>query len=152
MKYTVYVDDNTHFMDESERFKLGEYETAEDAVKAAKYLVDKFLVQNYKPDMLSETLYENYTIFGKDPFIVPQDEESKFSAWDYAKEQCRIICNGGFPDKVFSMKETDDNTFDEKFYELIKPTLMDAWRMVLEQMAEKEREKAKVPLISDEVQ
>jgi hypothetical protein len=152
MKYTVYVDCNYHFKDESERYKLGEYETAEEALKAARYLVDEFLVRNYKPHMLSETLYENYKMFGKDPFIVPQNEESKFSAWDYAKEQCQVICDGGFVNKVFSMKQTGDDTFDEKFYELIKPMLFDAWQDALRQMEEEKQAKTKVPLISDEIQ
>lgn len=35
-KYEVYVDDNFHFMDESERYKLGAFETCEEAIAACK--------------------------------------------------------------------------------------------------------------------
>jgi hypothetical protein len=31
-KYEVYVDDNFHFLDESERYRLGAFETCEEAV------------------------------------------------------------------------------------------------------------------------
>ena len=41
--YTVEVDDNYHYMNESERYTLGEYDTWEEALAAAKKVVDDFL-------------------------------------------------------------------------------------------------------------
>jgi len=92
--YTVRVDDNYHYMDESERFTLGEYETWDEAVAAAKKLVDDFLSENYKPGMIAGDLYVCYTMFGEDPFIVGDRPESKeaFSGWDYAKARCEDLC------------------------------------------------------------
>ena len=33
-KYSVYVDDNYHYMDESERYKKGDYATLDEAIAA----------------------------------------------------------------------------------------------------------------------
>ena len=35
-RYTVYVDDNFHHGDESERYELGQFATADEAIAAAK--------------------------------------------------------------------------------------------------------------------
>ena len=43
----------------------------------------------------AEALYELYTHFGDDPFIVVvdgADEKVEFSAWDDAKARSRIVC------------------------------------------------------------
>ncbi|HEX4077749.1 MAG TPA: hypothetical protein VHX61_02590 [Rhizomicrobium sp.] len=39
MTYTVFVDDNYHYMDASERYTLGEFETLKAAVDACKLIV-----------------------------------------------------------------------------------------------------------------
>ena len=91
MKYKVLVDDNFHYMDESERHSYGEYETCEEAVSAAKKIVDDFLTSNYKFGMTADDLYDHYQSFGGDPFIIPSDNNCRFSAWNYAKQRCREI-------------------------------------------------------------
>ena len=73
-KYEVYVDDNFHYMDESERYKLGDFETCEEAVAACKKIVDEFLEQGYEKGMSFKELYEGYIGFGEDPFIVSGDK------------------------------------------------------------------------------
>jgi len=87
--YKVEVDDNFHFMDEDERWCLGEFATYEEALAAAKRMVEEF----FGDDIVGETaeeLFEGYTMMGDDPFIVPfagaSVPKSHFSAWDYAKE------------------------------------------------------------------
>ena len=92
-KYEVYVDDNFHFMDESERYKLGEYKTCEEAVSICKKIVDEFLEKGYKEGMSFNELYEGYVGFGEDPFIISDDKTCFFSAWKYAKERCAELCN-----------------------------------------------------------
>jgi len=91
MKYTVFVDDNFHYMDEEERYKLGEFDTREEALAAAKKIVDEFLDPSYEPWMTAHEMYEGYVMFGEDPFIVPDDPADRFSAWDYAKERCAML-------------------------------------------------------------
>jgi hypothetical protein len=96
MAYVVYVDDNYHYMDESERYKVGEFETCEAAQDTCRRIVDEFLLQNYKPGQTPKQLYELYTMFGEDPFIVGKPE-CAFSAWTYAKERVEEICQNPSP-------------------------------------------------------
>ena len=102
--YTVYVDDNYHYMDESERYTLGEFDTYQTALKAAKNLVDESLAHLYKKGMSERELYSAYHFFGEDPFISPDEGNPRFSAWDFAKERCPVICgkatSGGLLKKI----------------------------------------------------
>ena len=95
-EYKVLVDDNFHYQVEEERYELGTYATAEEAVGACRKLVDEWLMHTYKPGMTAARLYELYVCFGDDPFIVgPPDTRAatRFSAWDYAQERAAAICN-----------------------------------------------------------
>lgn len=94
MTYKLLVDDNYHYMDESERYQYGTYDTLTAAVQAAQRIVDDYLASAYQPGMTAEELYRSYTTFGEDPFIVPTDnnsEPSNFSAWRYARERCEQL-------------------------------------------------------------
>jgi len=92
MAFTVYVDDNFHYRDAEERYKLGEYETLDAAIAACKGIVDDFLTTNYKPGMSAAGLCGQYAAFGEDPFIAGAGVTSPFSAWDYARQRCEAIC------------------------------------------------------------
>lgn len=92
MKYKVLVDDNFHYMDESERQELGEFDTREKAIAAWKKIVYEFLYENYKPGMTSDELHAQYTLYGEDPYIVASDEKVPFSAWEYASVKAKQIC------------------------------------------------------------
>jgi hypothetical protein len=94
-RYEVYVDDNFHFMDENERYKLGEFETCDEATAACKKIVDEFLETGYKKGMSFKELYEGYVGFGEDPFIVSGDKACFFSAWGYAKKRSAELCGEG---------------------------------------------------------
>jgi len=89
-KFTIYVNDNFHYMDEDERYTLGVYDTEEEALQAAKRIVDEFLIRSYEPGISAAQLYDSYITFGKDPWIDP----SPFNAWHYAKERCNELCEG----------------------------------------------------------
>lgn len=95
MTYKVFVDDNFHSMDESERYALGEYATLEAAIEAARKIVDEYLLSAYLPGMTFDALLTSYVFFGEDPFIVAQASEGGgvlFSARDYARRRCEEIC------------------------------------------------------------
>jgi hypothetical protein len=97
MGYQVLVDDNFHYQDESERVKRGVFATPEEAIAACRSIVDRYLANAFKPGMTAAALFESYTSFGEDPFIVPDspaDEPVKFSAWDYARQRCSEIAAG----------------------------------------------------------
>jgi hypothetical protein len=90
-KYTVYVDDNFHYMDESERYKLGEFDDCAAAIAACQQIVDEFLLHNCGK---GEDLHVTYLMFGEDPYIHTDDPNCKFSARDYARERVRVLAEG----------------------------------------------------------
>ena len=95
MKYKVFVDDNFHYMDESERHELGEFPTLDAAIEASKKIVDEYLLSAHQPGMTAHALFESYTSFGEDPYIVAtpsKEPKGLFSAWDYAKRRCDELC------------------------------------------------------------
>jgi hypothetical protein len=98
--YRVMVDDNFHFMDEDERWHLGDFAIYEDALNAAKKLVEGFFSEN-SVGQPEDELYAGYMSFGDDPWIVPigdaPESPTKFSAWDYAKELSRQFSQGQIP-------------------------------------------------------
>lgn len=87
--YIVYVNDNFHYMDESERYKLGEFDDCQSAMAACKRIVDEFLEKT--ASVSTDELFEQYTTFGEDPWILSKDKDCKFSAWTYARERCREL-------------------------------------------------------------
>ena len=91
--YSVLVDDNFHYRDEARRYELGDFPKWDEAVGAAKKVVDDYLLAEYKPGVTASSLYSSYVSFGKDPFIIPSpSKKTSFSAWDYAKMRCGEIC------------------------------------------------------------
>jgi hypothetical protein len=77
-------------MKEEERYKSGDYTTLEEAVVKCQIIVDEFLVREHKPGMSLNELYDQYCMFGEDPFI--RGPGSDFSAWDYARRRCDELC------------------------------------------------------------
>ena|ERR1700680_1490271 len=49
--YRVYVDDNSHYMDASERYAAGSYENCEIAKATCRRIVDEFLIASYAEGM-----------------------------------------------------------------------------------------------------
>jgi hypothetical protein len=92
-KYRVLVDDNFHYMDESERYCAGEYDTEEEAVNKCKAIVESSLEGSKKIESNAADLYASYTMFGEDPFIMGPTN-GNFSAWDYAKQRSKEIYPG----------------------------------------------------------
>ena len=93
-RYKVMVDDNFDYMDEDKRYARGVFLTVEEAISACKRIVDSNLHGFMKPGMTAAELYDAYTHFGDDPFIVcvqPDDEPVRFSAWNYAEERSRAV-------------------------------------------------------------
>jgi len=93
-KYRVYVDDNFHYMDESERYLAGVYDDCQSAIERCREIVDRSILNEYKQGMSARALLERYKSFGDDPWISSSDEQCKFSAWSYAERRCKEICGG----------------------------------------------------------
>ena len=92
-RFKVYVDENSHYQDESERYLKGKYKDCETAVRVCKQIVDDFLAKAYSEEKTKDQLWSEYTQWGDDPFIVVPEEENdcSFSAWDYSKERIKEI-------------------------------------------------------------
>ena len=94
LPYTVFVDDNFHFMDQGERYRHGAFATWNEAVGACQRMVDEELLGMIKPGMSADELFGLYTSFGADPFILASGSHAagqRFSAWDYARERSRAL-------------------------------------------------------------
>jgi len=92
--YRVLINDNAHYMDESERADHSVFANADEAVAACKEIVDDDLNAMWKPGMTAKELYKLYIAFGPDPFVVPlnpSDPDVNFSAWTYAKGRCKEL-------------------------------------------------------------
>ncbi|RLB03850.1 MAG: hypothetical protein DRG59_11130 [Deltaproteobacteria bacterium] len=87
-KYIVYVDDNFHFQDETERYRVGEFDSCDEAITVCKKIVDEYFERLEKGKSSFKELWDGYMLYGEDPFISTSDPECKFSAWAYAKERC----------------------------------------------------------------
>jgi hypothetical protein len=94
--FQVFVDDNFHYMDENERYRDGAFPTCEAAIEACRRIVDEYLGSAYRPGMTAAELYQSYTMFGEDPFIIsPSGATCAFSAWDYARLRCQALDRQG---------------------------------------------------------
>jgi hypothetical protein len=91
--YYLVIGDNFHYMDSSEPYKVGPFETVEAALDAARKNVDDYLLSTVEAGMTAQKLYESYMSFGEDPAVVAADGKAvKFSAWEYAQARCGQIC------------------------------------------------------------
>lgn len=99
MAYLMYIDDNYRYMDAEARSKPVPFETAAEALTAARRVVDDFLRSAYQPGMTADALLAAYKGFGEDPVIVcTEGPAPEFSAWSYAAERCEAICVAGARD------------------------------------------------------
>jgi hypothetical protein len=91
MPFDVYIDDNFHYMDASERVHLGAFETYEEALAEAKRIVETSVRESWGKGLSAEEIYRRYQMFGDDPFIIPG---RGFSAWRYAREFAERLASG----------------------------------------------------------
>ena len=87
MPFDIFIDDNFHYMDESERFHHGTFDTLEEAVTEARRIVEKSVRSFFKPGMSFDALWMQYKAFGDDPFFT----SGGFSAWSYAAEFAQAL-------------------------------------------------------------
>jgi hypothetical protein len=95
--YKIMIDDNFKYMDEDARKEYGVVSTADKALDICRALVDMSLLERYEDSQTAEQLYERYTDFGKDPFVVALDGSPKvaFSAWTYARQRAQELTAPG---------------------------------------------------------
>ncbi len=89
-RYTLYVDDNFHYMDETSRSTRGDYEHEDEAIRAAQRIIEDSLHDLCRAGMTPDELLACYKAFGEEPWI----SGSHFSAWAYAEVRCWEIIIG----------------------------------------------------------
>jgi hypothetical protein len=91
-KYTVCVDDNYHYMDESERITVGSYASLEDALEKCREITIRSLESFIEKGISPEKLSAQWSMFGEDPFIVGAEGPVPFSARKFITvELCKKI-------------------------------------------------------------
>ena len=91
-EYSVKVDDNYHYMDESERNDGGSYGTLEEAINRCKEITIESLKGCYEKGMDAQELMAQWCLFGDDPFIIGEGGEPPFSAREFVgQELCAAI-------------------------------------------------------------
>lgn len=97
MSYQVFIDDNYRYQDSDSRVTGPTFQTYLEAVAYCQARVDSYLEEQSLAGVKPEALYSNYTSFGDDPFIVPDDEagSKRFSAWDYARARTNDLVGKG---------------------------------------------------------
>ena len=73
--------------------RIGEYSTLEDAVSAAKLVIDEFLAREFAPGMSLARLFERYQSAGEVPIIFRDDDDKTmnvghFNHFEYALARC----------------------------------------------------------------
>jgi hypothetical protein len=84
-------------MDESEAYNTGSYDSYDDALQAAKAIVDEFLVFNWKKGMSYKDLRSLCILYGDDPIVVPDDnieslDMPRFTARDFVYNIVMEFC------------------------------------------------------------
>jgi hypothetical protein len=98
-KYTVYIDDNFHYMDESERYAVGSYHSLEEAIEKCKEMTIRSLEGFYEKGITPEKLSAQWSMFGDDPFIIGGDGSVPFSAREFiTPELCKTIIEAHLTD------------------------------------------------------
>ena len=94
MKFHLRVYDNYHYQDESEAYNHGQYATYEEALVAAKGIVDEFLIHNWHKGSTEKDLLCSFSFYGEDPIIIPDHHgiHESFSAFDYVGTRAAEIC------------------------------------------------------------
>lgn len=67
------------------------HESHVEALEAAKALVDSGLLELWIPGMAPDHLLTQWSLFGEDVFLTPDEGETKFSAMEYARTRSREL-------------------------------------------------------------
>ena len=111
--YTLLTADNVHVHDVSEG---GQYTTAEEAIAAAKAIIDKSLrwqiTSTASPPTTAESLFDSWQDFGDSPVVRSKGNAPRveFSPSDYAKQRAKDILGGAKPHWLVAISR-DDNEY-----------------------------------------
>ncbi len=86
-KFTVFVIDHAHYMEDEGEYTRGEFTTREEAESKCKEIIDSSLSELYSSGMTAEDLYKQFLMFG---------EEARcegFESLEYIQKECHKLCS-----------------------------------------------------------
>jgi len=94
MKFHLKIFDNNHHWDEASSFDHGNYETYEDAIIAAKKIIEEFFVGECYSGRTVGDLMASFAMYGEEPVVLPDEPPNgkNFSPRNYAEEYVNQIC------------------------------------------------------------
>ncbi len=107
-KYIVKVDDNFHYMDESERYFGGLYNTLEEAIEKCKKITIESLESFYKKDIKPNELLTQWTLFGEDPFIVTESKSQNKVPFSARKFVTTKLCKEIIKKRILNIKNYEN--------------------------------------------
>jgi hypothetical protein len=92
----VMVEEHSTFGDdEPSRRKIGEYATRAEAIAAAEARLDQGLHELLTPQITAAELFQQWTLFGEDVYLAPNDGPPPFDAYEYARRRSRELSAAG---------------------------------------------------------
>ncbi len=91
MPIQVCVEDFSERFDGGSRRVVSTHETHASALTAARDRVEDGIVEFWRPGMSPEDFIRQWSMFGEDVFLVPDDGEPRFSAMEYARERIQEL-------------------------------------------------------------
>jgi hypothetical protein len=87
--YALVVVDNFHPQDSAYQREEGTFLTADEAIAAARQVIERSLVECLEPGMIGDRLLDRFRSFGEITFIFSTDGEPKaeFDPWEYARQK-----------------------------------------------------------------
>lgn len=97
MSFTVYVRENSHYMDPEAEYRDSTHATLEEAIARCQQIVDADL--GSQPEGSAQVMLWYYRMFGDDPYIVGTSTAGTvpFSAWEYAERRAQELGSEGPP-------------------------------------------------------
>ncbi len=94
--WKLLVNDNFN-SGETATVPVAAFDTVEETTAECRSRVDAWLETESVPGMSADQLFEHFVTFGEDPWILGGTlrDGVPFSAWDYARERCHVICRSG---------------------------------------------------------
>ncbi len=91
-KYKVFVDDNYHYADQSERYSVGSYGSLPEAIDKCKEITINSLKHFYEKGITPDKLSAQWSMFGEDPYVFTGEGSVPFSARKFITiELCKEI-------------------------------------------------------------
>ncbi|MBS1809398.1 MAG: hypothetical protein JST84_14665 [Acidobacteria bacterium] len=89
----LFVQDQNEYGDPAAGREVGAFATRAEALRAAQARVDECLREFHAAGISAEELLRQWSLFGEDVFLLPDEDAQPFSAMDYARLRCHEIVN-----------------------------------------------------------